>query len=92
MFDLLLISSSIGLIITMLEVVYITIQQKIDIACSMAGITQAELAKKLGRSAPAWNQRLKTGKFSDEDFQNIAKALGCSYKSGFYFPDGNKVD
>lgn len=70
----------------------ITIQQKIDIACSIAGITQAELARRLCTSAPAWNKRLKTGKFSDEDFKKIAEALGCSYKSGFYFPDGNKVE
>lgn len=74
------------------RVIIITIQQKIDIACSIAGVTQAELAKRLGTSAPAWNKRLKTGKFSDEDFKNIAQALGCTYKSGFYFPDGNKVD
>lgn len=70
----------------------ITIQQKIDTACSMAGITQSELAKRLNTSAPAWNKRLKTGKFSDDDFKKISEALGCSYKSGFYFPDGNKVE
>lgn len=58
----------------------------------MAGITQAELAKRLGTSAPAWNKRLKTGKFSDEDFNKISEALGCVYKSGFYFSDGNKVE
>ena len=70
----------------------ITIQQKIETACSMAGITQAELAKRLNTSAPAWNKRLKTGKFSDEDFKRIAESLGCDYKSGFYFSDGNKVE
>lgn len=70
----------------------ITIQQKIETACSMAGITQAELAKRLNTSAPAWNKRLKTGKFSDEDYEKISTALGCSYRSGFYFPDGNKVE
>lgn len=70
----------------------ITIQQKIMVAMDIAGITQAELAKKLNTSPPALNKRIKTGKFSDEDFQNIAKALGCEYKSGFYFPDGTKVD
>lgn len=58
----------------------------------MAGITQAELAKRLNTSAPAWNKRLKTGKFSDEDYEKISTALGCSYRSGFYFPDGNKVE
>ena len=58
----------------------------------IAGITQAELAARMGTSAPALNKRIKTGKFSDEDFQNIAKALGCEYRSGFYFSDGNKVE
>lgn len=69
-----------------------SIQRKIEIACSIVGISQGELAKKLGKTPSAWNQRLKTGKFSDEDFQNIAEALGCTYKSGFYFPDGNKAE
>lgn len=72
--------------------VKITIQQKIETACSMAGITQAELAKRLNTSPQAWNKRLKTGKFSDEDFKKIADALRCSYKSGFYFSDGNRVE
>lgn len=74
------------------EVIYITIQQKIMVALDIAGITQAELAERLGTSAPALSKRIKTGKFSDNDFEGIAKALGCTYKSGFYFPDGNKVE
>lgn len=70
----------------------ITIQQKIMVALNIAGMTQAELAEKLGTSPQALNKRLKTGKFSDEDFNSIAKALGCEYRSGFYFKDGNKVE
>lgn len=62
------------------------------VARDMAGITQAELAKRIGTSPAALNKRLKTGKFSDEDFQQIAEALGAEYRSGFYFPDGRKVD
>lgn len=58
----------------------------------IAGITQAELAKRMGTSPAALNKRIKTGKFSDDDFNNIAQALGCEYKSGFYFSDGNKVE
>lgn len=46
----------------------------------------------MGTSPQAFNKRLITGKFSDEDFQNIAKALGCEYRSGFYWKDGNKVE
>jgi len=74
------------------EAIKTTIQQKIEVACSIAGINQSELAKRLNTTAPAWNQRLKTGKFSDDDFIKIADAIGCKYKSGFYFSDGNKVE
>lgn len=70
----------------------ITIQQKIETACSIAGINKTELAKRLNMSQPAFSKRLKTGKFSDDDFMKIANALGCEYKSGFYFSDGNKVE
>lgn len=62
------------------------------VAIDIAGITQAELAKRLNTSPAALNKRIKTGKFSDDDFNSIADALGCIYKSGFYFPDGNKVE
>ncbi len=70
----------------------ISIQHKIDIACSVAGITKTELGKRLGMSQSRFSQRLKTGKFSDDDFKNIAEALGCKYYSGFEFPDGRKVE
>jgi len=70
----------------------LTIQQKIDIACKYAGISQTELAKRLGTTQGAFWQRLKTGKFSDSDFENIAKALGAEYHSGFRFPNGYDIE
>ncbi len=70
----------------------LTIQQKIEMACTVSGITKTELAKRLGMTQPAFSQRFKTGKFSDEDFKNIASAIGASYFSGFIFPDGTKIE
>ena len=70
----------------------LTIQQKINMACSAAEISKTELGKRIGLSQSAFSQRLKTGKFSDEDFQNIAKAIGAKYYSGFEFPDGTKIE
>ena len=70
----------------------LTIQQKIEMACTASGITKTELAKRLGMTQPAFSQRFKTGKFSDEDFKNIASAIGASYFSGFIFPDGTKIE
>ena len=72
--------------------IILTIQQKIDMACTVAGISKTELAKRMGMTQPAFSQRLKTGKFSDEDFNNIAKALGAKYYSGFNFPDGTRIE
>ena len=70
----------------------ISIQHKIEIACSIAGITKTELGRRLGMSQSRFSQRLKTGKFSDEDFKNIAAALGAEYFSGFRFPDGRTAE
>lgn len=60
-------------------------------ACTAAGITKTELGKRIGLSQSAFSQRLKTGKFSDEDFEKIAQALGAKYFSGFIFPDGTEI-
>ena len=52
-----------------------TIQQKIMLALDIAGLTQKELAERMGTSPAALNKRLKTGKFSDKDFNEIAAAF-----------------
>ena len=58
----------------------------------MSGMTQAELAAKMHTSAPSLNKRIQNGKFTQEELEAIGAALGATYKSGFYFPDGNKVE
>lgn len=68
-----------------------TIQQKIDMACTHAGISKAELSRKLGYATPqAFQKRYKTGKFTQEELQEIAKATGGKYISIFEYPDGIK--
>lgn len=69
-----------------------TLQQKITIARDIANITQAQLAERLGISPQSLSKRLKTGKFTDKELENIATILGCEYRAGFYFPDGSKVE
>jgi len=69
----------------------ITIQQKIDMACDAAGISRAELTRRLGTSQSAFKQRLDRGKFSQDEMDKIASILGCKYFSGFIFPDGLEI-
>ena len=74
-----------------MEVVNITIQQKIKMACVVAEITVTELGQRIGLSQSAFSQRMKTGKFSDDDFEAMAKVLNAEYFSGFKFKDGTEV-
>lgn len=68
------------------------IKQKVLVACDIAGISMTELGRRLGMSQQSMTNRLKTGKFTQEELEKMGEALGCTYKSGFYFPDGNKVE
>ena len=68
-----------------------TIQQKIEAACAYAGITKKDIAKKMGVTPSAFNQRLKTGKFSDDDFKLMSDVMGAEYISFFKFPDGKEI-
>ena len=66
-------------------------RQFIKIATATAGITQAELAARHEWSPQLLNNRMKTGKFTLEEWQRIAAALGADLLIGFQFPDGKKV-
>ena len=68
-----------------------TVPQKIKMALAYKGISEAELARSIGTSPSAFNQRMKTGKFSTEDLEKIAEAMGAKYFFGFEFEDGTKV-
>lgn len=60
-------------------------------ACQAAGISRAELTRRLGTSESAFAQKLQRGKFKQEDLVKIADILGCQYVSGFVFSNGLKI-
>ena len=68
-----------------------TVPQKIKMALAYKGLSESELARALGTSPQAFNQRMKTGKFSSEDLERIADALGAQFFFGFEFEDGTKI-
>lgn len=69
-----------------------TIKQKVVSACLQIGISQTELGKRLGMSQANFSKRLKVGKFTEAELQEIANALGCKYHSYFEFADGTKIE
>ena len=68
-----------------------TIPQKIKMALAYKNISESDLARALGTSPQAFNQRMKTGKFTSEELGKIAAALGAEYFFGFKFEDGTKI-
>lgn len=70
--------------------IYITIQEQIKTAAIHGNITLAEVAKKVGMSPQSFSNRMKTGKFTRNELDEIGKALGAEYISCFRFPDGSE--
>lgn len=68
-----------------------TVPQKIKMALAYKDMSESELARQIGTSPQAFNQRMKTGKFNSEDLEKIAQALGAQFFFGFEFPDGTKI-
>lgn len=64
-----------------------TAQQIIKMALAYKGQSEAELARKLGWSPQLLNKRLKTGKFSLNEWDAIAAALGAEFACSINFPD-----
>ena len=67
------------------------ISMKIKLAATYIRITEAELARRLDMSPQSLHKRLKTGKFTSEELDKIAAALGAHYDCFFEFPDGQKI-
>lgn len=67
------------------------IPMKIKLAETFAGISEAELARRVGSSSQAFGQRMKTGKFSSADLEKIAQALGAEFVCYFKFPNGEEI-
>ncbi|MCI8554329.1 MAG: helix-turn-helix transcriptional regulator [Clostridiales bacterium] len=68
-----------------------SISEKIKVLCVRAGISVAELARRLGQSPANFNAKLKRGKFSVNELQNIAETLGCTYENYFVWTDGSHI-
>ena len=68
-----------------------TSPQKIKMALVYKGMKESELARALNTSPSAFNQRMKTGKFTSDEMEKIAEAIGAKYFFGFEFEDGTRI-
>ena len=68
-----------------------TIEQKINMALSFKGISQAELARKIGTTPSNLNQKVKRNTLTKEELEKIADVLGALWRAEFEFPDGTII-
>lgn len=67
------------------------IEQKIKMALAYKGMSQADLARAIGTSPQNFNAKLKKNSFTKEDLDQIAEALGGSWRAEFVFSDGTII-
>lgn len=68
-----------------------TIEQKISMSLSYKGISQAELARRMGTSPSNLNQKVKRNTLTKEELEQIAEVLGGTWRAEFEFPDGTVI-
>lgn len=68
-----------------------TTEQKINMASGYTGISQAEIARRIGTTPANLNQKVKRNTLTMEDMQKIAHALGGRWIARFEFPDGTVI-
>ena len=66
-------------------------KQVINMACANAGISQSELARRIGWAPAAFSNRIKTEKFSREEWEAIAKAVNAEVQLTLTFKDGTVI-
>lgn len=68
-----------------------TTEQQIRMALSHEGISQAELARRLGTTASNLNQKIKRNTLTKEEMQKIAESLSAQWVAEFRFSDGTVI-
>ena len=68
-----------------------TISEQIKVLCVRCGVSEAELARRLGKSPQSFNSKMKRESFTVEDLDNIADALGVEFNREFILANGDKV-
>lgn len=68
-----------------------TTAQKLSMALSYKGISQAELARRIGTTPSNLNQKVKRNTLTKEELEKIAEVLGGTLRAEFNFPDGTVI-
>lgn len=68
-----------------------TISEQIKILCVRCNVSEAELARRLGKSPQSFNSKMKRGSFSIPEIEQVADALGVSFNREFILENGDRI-
>lgn len=68
-----------------------TVSEQIKILCVRCGVSEAELARRLGKSPQSFNAKMKRQSFTIDDMDAIALSLGVRFDRHFVFENGEEV-
>lgn len=70
----------------------LNLEEKAKAAMKRSGVTQETLAEKLGTYQQTISRRLKNGKFTLEELEQMAQAMGGHFRAYFVFGDEEGFD
>ena len=68
-----------------------TISEQIKILCIRCNMSEAELARRLGKSPQSFNAKMKRESFTIDDLNEIADAVGVEFKRNFILTNGEEI-
>lgn len=68
-----------------------TVSEQIKVLCVRCGISEAELARRLGKSPQSFNAKLKRDTMTVSELDHIAKVLGVDFKRVFILGNGDEI-
>lgn len=67
------------------------ISEQIRVLCVRCNVSEAELARRLGKSPQSFNSKMKRETFTVNDLEKVASALGVTFKRTFILENGEEI-
>lgn len=68
-----------------------TVPEQIKVLCVRSGISEAELARRLGKSPQSFNSKMRRGTFTVDDLESVARVMGVEFERHFVLESGERI-
>lgn len=68
-----------------------TISEQIKVLCVRCKVSEAELARRLGKTPQSFSAKMKRESFTIKELNAIAEALGVGFQRYFILENGDQV-